>query len=665
MIVPMKKITILGMLSQKDSIIKSLMELGAVQIDNANKEFSDFSVSMKTHSVSKEIAEIEKDITTLSDAISHLDVIAKSKKGLFATKKEISEKGYQKIVKNKAFLLESAGKVVSLVKQIDKLKADINHNEDEIALLTPYINYDIPLNITHTKSTCILTGFIPKKTDFPLFKEKMQELSTVCDAFYDSQADLYIYLITSKDNLTQLSDTLQNFSFTKADFSAYNSTAHKVILNLKDQISHLNKQIESAKKDISNFVDLSEELKCLYDILSSDLRQKQIYDNLSNTKSSFVICGWITEKDSEKVKKYIESSFQAAVILDNPKNDEEYPVLLDNPKVITPFEVITELYSMPKATSGIDPNIFMAPFYFVFFGLMLSDAMYGLLLGIAGAFILYRYKPQGTAKKLIALLTICAISTFFWGAMFGGWFGNLASAVTNGRFSIKPLWFDPLDDPMKLLIWSFGFGLIHIYTALIICAYSHVKRGDIKSAVFDVGFWLMVLIGLPLLASNAFLYMIGINLSQNISDVLSKTGIALTVVGVIGLILTQGRKEKNIFKKFFKGISSLYDITGYVSDVLSYSRLLALGLSTSVISMVVNTMGTLLGLDSVVGIILFTVVFILGHALNLSINVLGAYVHTSRLQYVEFFGKFYEGGGKMFKPFKEKTKYITRKHSHI
>ncbi len=663
MIVPMNKITIMGMLSQKDEILTSLMELGVMQIDDASKYFADITEELKTDETSKQIIGLESDIDILSKAISHLDMLAKSKKGLFAQKKTVTNIGYQNILNQTNYLLECANKILSLSEEAERLKSKINRTENEIYSLNSYVNYDIPLNITQTKTTYILTGSIPKQTDFPLFEKEMQKLSTVCGLLSQNMSDIYIYLITPKENLTSLNDVLRNFSFSKADLSTYNLTVEKSIENLKLQISQNQEKIVNTEKDISNFIDLLDDFKCLYDILSLQKDKIQVYEKLSKTKSSFVINGWITQSDSERVKEHIESSFNAAVILSEPKDDEEYPVLLDNPKVIKPFEVITELYSMPKASRKIDPNIYMAPFYFVFFGLMLSDAMYGLLLGIAGSFILYKYKPQGTAKKLIALLTICAVSTFFWGAMFGGWFGNLASAVTNGRFSIKPLWFDPLDDPMKLLIWSFGFGLIHIYTALIICAYSHVKSGDVKSAVYDVGFWLLVLIGLPLLASNAFLSMIGISLSQSISNILSKTGIALTVVGVIGLILTQGRNEKNIFKKIFKGISSLYDITGYVSDVLSYSRLLALGLSTSVISMVVNTMGTLLGLDSIGGIILFTLVFILGHALNLSINVLGAYVHTSRLQYVEFFGKFYEGGGISFKPFKESPKYIVRKHN--
>lgn len=662
MIVPMKKITILGMLSQKDDILTSLMERGVMQIDDANKSFSDITEGLKTGEISKKITALESDIATIGKAISLLDVFAKNKKGLFEQKKSVTDKGYQNILNQKEFLLESAKSILFLNQETEKLKSKINQTENEIYSLNPYQNYDIPLNITQTKNTYILTGSIPKQTDFPLLEEEIRKLSTICGLISHTISDIYIFLITPKDNLSSLNGILRNFSFTKSDLSNYNSTAQETISNLNSLISQAHEKTNNIKKDISNFVDLLDDFQCLFDILSTQKAKMEVYEKLSKTKSSFVINGWITQNDSEGVKEYIESSYQASVILDEPKDDEEFPVLLNNPKVITPFEVITELYSMPKASKGIDPNIYMAPFYFVFFGLMLSDAMYGLLLGIAGAFILYKYKPQGTAKKLISLLTICAVSTFFWGAMFGGWFGNLASAVTNGRFSIKPLWFDPLDDPMKLLIWSFGFGLVHIYTALIICAYSHIKKGDVKSAVYDVGFWILVLVGLPLLASNAFLSMIGINLSKSVSNILSKTGIALTIIGVIGLILTQGRNEKNIFKKIFKGISSLYDITGYVSDVLSYSRLLALGLSTSVISMVVNTMGTLMGLESIGGIILFTLVFILGHALNLSINVLGAYVHTSRLQYVEFFGKFYEGGGIMFKPFKENTKYITRKH---
>ena len=214
--------------------------------------------------------------------------------------------------------------------------------------------------------------------------------------------------------------------------------------------------------------------------------------------------------------------------------------------------------------------------------------------------------------------------------------------MTGTQDAIKPLWFNPLNDPMKLLTWSFIFGGIHLAVGMGIQAYKFVKDGKYLDALFDIGFWYVLLLGLVFLL---------------LGGAVATLGKYMAIGGAILLVLTQGRSQQGLIKKLLMGILSLYNVTGFLSDVLSYSRLLALGLATGVIATVVNTMGSLFGFN-VLGIIIFVIVFVFGHAFNILINALGAYVHASRLQYVEFFGKFYEGGGKAFDPLKIKTKYI-------
>ncbi|HHW49560.1 MAG TPA: V-type ATP synthase subunit I, partial [Clostridiaceae bacterium] len=344
--------------------------------------------------------------------------------------------------------------------------------------------------------------------------------------------------------------------------------------------------------------------------------------------------------ESEKVKNHILKNWDAIVEIREPAKNEQYPILLKNNKFVKPFELVTELFSLPNS-SEIDPNAFMAPFFFFFFGLMVGDAGYGLLMVIGTSIILRKFKFEGTIGKLIKLLFYCGISTFIWGALLGGWFGDVVSAVTGGAYAIKPIWFNPLEDPMKLLIWSFVFGVIHLFTGMGLNAYKQIREGKIIDAIFDTGFWYIFLIGLMLLL---------------VGGTFASIGKYMAGIGAVLLVITQGRSEKNIFKKFTKGLLSLYNSVGFFSDVLSYSRLLALGLSTGVVASVINTIGTLFGFGPF-GIIVFIVAFVIGSLFNMLINVLGAYVHSSRLQYVEFFGKFYEGGGKAFEPFKIKTKY--------
>ena len=250
---------------------------------------------------------------------------------------------------------------------------------------------------------------------------------------------------------------------------------------------------------------------------------------------------------------------------------------------------------------------------------------------------------------MIKLFFYCGISTAVWGALFGGWFGDFIQVfvrtILGKEVVINAIWFNPLDDPMKLLIFSLALGIIHLFIGMGIKAYMQIKEGNWIDAICDEGFWYFTIIGL-----------IGWLGGGSISQTLPTVGMWLAIIGMAGLLLTGGRHNKG-FGKITGGLSNIYNITSYMSDILSYARLLALGLATGVIAQVVNTMGSLFG-GGVVGLIILLVMFVFGHALNLAINALGAFIHASRLQYVEFFGKFYEDGGEPFNPFRKKTKYI-------
>jgi V/A-type H+-transporting ATPase subunit I len=247
--------------------------------------------------------------------------------------------------------------------------------------------------------------------------------------------------------------------------------------------------------------------------------------------------------------------------------------------------------------------------------------------------------------------------------MFGGYFGDVVDVVSSTFFghkvTIPALWFVPLNNPMRLLLYSLLFGLIHLFTGLGIKGYMMIRDGKYKDAIYDVGFWFLFLIGLlgMLIPSSLFASIAGMEI--NAPAWVNTGAVVLTVVGALGILLTAGRRSKNPALRLALGAYDIYNITGWLSDILSYSRLLALGLATGVIAQVVNSMASMIG-TGVIGVIAFIIIFIIGHTLNLAINLLGAYVHTNRLQYVEFFGKFYEGGGRPFNPFKEDTKYIQK-----
>jgi V/A-type H+-transporting ATPase subunit I len=275
----------------------------------------------------------------------------------------------------------------------------------------------------------------------------------------------------------------------------------------------------------------------------------------------------------------------------------------------------------------------MTPFFILFFGLMVTDAAYGIFLAIATGFVLFKYKPEGGMKKMMGVMFFGGISAFVWGVVFGGWFGDL--------LKIKPLWFNPLEEPLMMLIFCLGLGVIHLYTGYILAAYMNIKDGNYMDAVYDQGLWLMLLTGLMFLA-----------LPQ-----LAAVGKIMAIIGAAGTVIFSARSEKNIFKRFSSGVLALYNVSGFLGDVLSYSRLFALCLATGVIAQVFNAMGLMMG-GSLIGKVIMVAFLIFAHVFNTALGVLGAYVHTSRLQYVEFFGKFYQGEGKAFNPLRIKTKYI-------
>ena len=270
-------------------------------------------------------------------------------------------------------------------------------------------------------------------------------------------------------------------------------------------------------------------------------------------------------------------------------------------------------------------------------------------MSLACFIILKKYDLEGMAFKMIKMFFYCGLSTAFWGALFGGWFGDIATVVADvffgKEFVIKPIWFNPIEDPIKLLIFSLALGVAHLFTGLGIKAYMDIKDGRWFDAICDEGFWIVTITGICAWLGGSMAI-----------PAIAGVGQWMTIVGVLGLLFTGGRKRKG-FGKVIGGFSNVYNITSYLSDILSYSRILALGLATGVIAQVVNTMGSIFG-GGIIGAILLLCIFIFGHILNIAINVLGAYVHTCRLQYVEFFGKFYEDGGEPFEPMGSKTKYI-------
>ena len=389
----------------------------------------------------------------------------------------------------------------------------------------------------------------------------------------------------------------------------------------------------------------------------------EVLGRLSQTKHAFFITGYIPMQAADAIARELAEAYGAHVEISDLEPDEERPVLLRNNKFAAPVEGVVESFGLPKR-GEIDPCSITAFFYYILFGLMFSDAAYGIIMVFVCAFALIRFKNMSPSMHNSVLLFLyCGLSTIFWGLMFGGFFGDFLEVVSttffNTSWKTPTLWFNIMDALMQMLVFCMLLGLIHLYTGLAIQFYQLMRQKRYKDAVYDVVFWFGLVTGLVFILLDSALFQGIAQMEFHIPPVVVTVSGVVAAVCAVGIIATSGRESRGI-KRFLKGLYGLYGITSWLGDVLSYSRLMALGLATSVVGSVVNQMASMKG-NGVVGVIMFIVIFLLGHTLNFGINVLGAYVHTNRLQYVEFFGKFYEGGGRRFSPFQINSKYYSIK----
>lgn len=644
-IVKMSKIVLIGYEKHKESIIEKLMKLGVVEIVNVEQKAADDEWSQLVARDGDEpaVSRIEDDIDRVKSSIDYISRLDTRKKGLFEPKRELDLTRYNEIIKNQGQIWKVVEQIGGYDETLSSLKSEENRLRNLIDSLKPWRPLDIPVDVTSTRNTSVLMGIVPAIADAERLEQELYEkvpesYLNVINSDREQNYLLVIYYNRCEEDAVAV---LKQYGFSRVTFKDLTGTVQHNINEADKRVKAIEEERSEIEKKIADLTGEKQNLEVLHDYLQMERDRKRILNRMVRTDKTFMLEGWIPADKAEKVKREVMQQGDCIIDIREPDKDEEHPILLENNSLVRPFELITELYSLPSS-KGIDPNLFMAPFYFLFFGMMVSDAGYGLLMAAVTGIILLKFKLEGMACKLIKLIFFGGISTFIWGVLFGGWFGNIVEAVTNGTYTIPPLWFNPLNDPMRLLIWSFIFGGIHIFVGMGLKGYMLIRDGKPLDALFDVGSWYLLLPGLVMLAAGGLIGTIGKYMA---------------VTGAVILVLTQGRSQKGIIKRLFTGILSLYNVTGFLSDILSYSRLLALGLATGVIATVINTMGTLFGFN-IGGIIILIIVFVAGTVFNILINALGAYVHASRLQYVEFFGKFYEGGGKGFEPFKVRTKYI-------
>ena len=634
-IVKMKKATMIALQSEKKEIVNSLQKFGYLQIVNFEEQKEQGFEELQPDGDNEAVGRLETKLSQVKYSLDFLSKFSNAKKPLFAQKVQVDESKRKEYLKDE----ERLSRIYEICRSIDGKFTEIKSSETKlnstIAQLKPWLPLKINLeDIGNTQNTSAMLGFIAGKYEEEFSTLiKAEDLQAYLEKVSTEKENSYFMIVyhqVCEERITQL---LKQTGWTKVTFSEYLGTPGENIDRLMADKEELEKKRAELTAQAENMVPEIEFLEIMSDLLTIEKDKGSIVKEFAKTDKTFMLHGWVPEKYTEDMTSIMEGITDKYILkFEEPAEEDEVPLLLKNNKVVEPFELITEMYSVPNAR-GIDPNIFMAPFFILFFGLMVTDAAYGILLAAITGYVLKKYKPEGGMKKIMGVLFYGGISTFVWGGIFGGWFGDL--------LGLQPWWFNPLDEPLKMLIFCLALGVIHLYTGYILQAYQNIRAGNVMDAIYDQVLWLMLLTGLMMLAVPS----------------LATIGKYMAIIGALGTVIFAARSEKNIFKRFTSGVLALYGVSGFLGDVLSYSRLFALCLATGVIAQVFNAMGLMMG-GSIIGKIIMVAFLAFAHVFNTALGVLGAYVHTSRLQYVEFFGKFYEGEGNLFKPLRIKTKYI-------
>ena len=606
----------------------------------------------------------EKKAERAQKCAAALEKYCAIKKGFLAsfsdcTKIELQE--YRSVCDSADEIMLVCNKVEKLCESISFENAEIVRRQTLVDYYKPWEKLDIPMSCRRTQSSSVFIGYFKEELSKDEIVERIASSApevegVAAEVISSGKAQTCVAVFCFHEDATAVETALRENGFVRPDNPA-KTLPSLAIKKCEQEIEQCRENISKYSLEISAFVSYYNKIRLLAEYYENQAEKYRAVSLAATSEHAIYLEGFVPERDSEQLKFEIERRFTAQMDIFEPDYEaEDVPVLIENRPFAAGVESISNMYS-PPSNNDVDPNPVMSVFYYALFGLMLSDAGYGLLMVIAALVAKFKLKFTGAKAKTVSFVFWCGISTMIWGALFGGWFGDLIPTVCTHFLGFEKgpdlaIWFTPVENSMKLLMFSFAFGLAHLYAGLAIRFYMLAKKKQWLAAICDV---------VPVMIFVAGFASFGASLLTEIPPAVKSAGLKLLAVGAVLIVLTSGRSAKNIFGKLGGGLYGLYNTTtGYLGDILSYSRLLALGLVTGVIANVVNMLAAMFS-----NVVLFVLVFLVGHAVNISVNLIGTYVHTSRLQYVEFFSKFYEGGGRIFTPFKINLKHFKIKEDII
>ena len=648
-IAAMKRLRVLALDKDRTRLLDDLQRLGCVEIVTQtgyaeNPEWADLLSFADTDAM-----EMQSHVSLLRTALESVSRYSVRKKSLFTPRPEVSLSK----ARDEAFLsetLNAAQDIVDLTQKITQLTALEGRLQNQIAALRPWSSLDVPLDIASTRSARIHFGVCPVTVS-------LQEMETfLADAVPESQLFFahsdseqhYFLLVMHQSVEEETRDALKSFGVSRMEFKDVTGTARENIASWEEGLRESAHEKTALERGISDLAARQADLELAIDVSSLNAAREDAAAKLLVTGRCILLEGWVPAVETETLEALLDA-YDCAYEARDPEDGDEPPILLQNGQLTKPFTMVTRMYGFPKYRN-IDPNPLIAPFYAIFFGMMFADIGYGLVLIAIGLLVTLKLKPKGMYMRyMFPLMTICGVFSVLWGIIFGSFFGDIIETVAKGYFGapdtfVMPRLLDPMSDPMGLLILACVMGAVHLLVGMAVKAYILIRDGKPWDAVMDVGSWWLLFAGIAVFALGGTYW--------------------LALAGAAALIATQGRSSKSIVGKLFGGIASLYDLTAYLSDILSYSRLMALGLAGGVLASVFNAMGALFIpsplniIGGIFGTIGFLAVAAFGHVFNMGMSVVGTYVHAARLMYIEYFGKFYEGGGSEFAPLSLNTKYV-------
>ena len=632
----MKHLRLLGMESEREALLKTMQDLECVEISHIDGSEEALKTGLAKPD-DRALLNAQEESRAYRAALAALDRFAPEKKGLFRKRQGVSRASFFD-EENERQARAAAEAINADMRRLGEIESERTKNEALRASLTPWLAVDAPLDSTDGVLSLLFGTVGATVTDDALraLSDSLSGLLTWQQASSDKTLR-YLLIACHKSVKEQALSALRELGFSTVSFRGLCGTAEENDKKLEAALAALESERREIERRVERFGGNRETLLEASDRAAILLRREEAKSRLIETDKVFLLEGWLPADRCTALEKALEP-FTCAVETREPAEDEypQVPVQLRNNKLTRPLNMVTEMYSLP-AYGTLDPNPLMAPFFILFYGIMMADMGYGLLMMIASVIIGKKYRPKGTSGELFSLLGLCGLSTFIVGAMTGGFFGDfltqLVAIVSPGTVFALPKLFDPLDDLTMILIGSMALGLVQIITGMAISLIEKCKRKKFLDAFFEEITWWIVFLGIALAVlkkGTAVLYL----------------GCALVLLGPI----VQGKGWGKLTGVF----GSIYNhVTGYFGDILSYTRLMALMLAGSVIAQVFNMLAAMPG-----NVIAFLIISMLGNAMNFGLNLLGCYVHDLRLQCLEFFNKFYVDGGKPFRPMTLDTEYV-------